>query len=469
MKAQLQPLIGDAAQPVPAINPLRSNLVQRRCSCGGTAGYDGECETCRRTRLRRKPSDTAKLEQAPPIVHDVLRSPGQPLDAVTRASMEPRFGHDFGRVRVHTDDEAAEAARSVGALAFTVGRNLVFGAGQYSPNGARGRRLLAHELTHVVQQHDLPVQSHPVLGADDEKSEHEAEAVATSIVGGGAARAGALAGKLGSRITPGTVQRYRGPVTPGQEEAARELVKKSLSRTVGRAGWRQFWRAVVRRFALRGAMAVLLAGIDGPLPVGDLIALGLTLWTVWEIVSLWDELWREAEHVPTQEPAQGAQQKTLTQPRTQTQSLPRPQLRPHPDQDVEQERRCGCRGMAVGQRGGNSCHDRFATSVSGVGREWGVETPEGLYADFDARGRDGMLYEIKTGYRFLLNTSPSTYRLRERHIHQFIDQSQNQLAVATRCGYSLVWVFNDPAVASLVDGSIQPPVEAVPFDCDEDR
>jgi len=89
---------------------------------------------------------------APPIVHEVLRSSGEPLDAATRAFMEPRLGHDFSKVRVHTDDTAAESAREVGARAYTVGNHLAFGFGQFSPATEPGRRLLGHELTHVIQQ-----------------------------------------------------------------------------------------------------------------------------------------------------------------------------------------------------------------------------------------------------------------------------------------------------------------------------
>ena len=79
-------------------------------------------------------------------------SGGQALDAATRAYMEPRFGHDFGQVRVHTDAQAAEAAENIGARAYTVGGDIVFGAGEYAPETTSGRHLLAHELTHVVQQ-----------------------------------------------------------------------------------------------------------------------------------------------------------------------------------------------------------------------------------------------------------------------------------------------------------------------------
>jgi hypothetical protein len=80
------------------------------------------------------------------------RSSGQPLDARTRAFMEPRFGFDFSRVRIHADAEAAAAARSINARAYTIGQDVVFDAGRFSPQSSEGRRLLAHELTHVVQQ-----------------------------------------------------------------------------------------------------------------------------------------------------------------------------------------------------------------------------------------------------------------------------------------------------------------------------
>jgi hypothetical protein len=89
---------------------------------------------------------------APPIVHDVLKSPGRSLDAATRSFMEPRFGYDFSDVHIHTDARAAESAEAVGALAYTVGQDVVFGHGQYIPGTQAGRKLLAHELAHTVQQ-----------------------------------------------------------------------------------------------------------------------------------------------------------------------------------------------------------------------------------------------------------------------------------------------------------------------------
>ena len=76
----------------------------------------------------------------------------QHLPEATRSFFEPRFGHDFSQVRVHTDSEALETAQALNSRAFTIGQDVVFGQGQYSPGTAEGRNLLAHELTHVVQQ-----------------------------------------------------------------------------------------------------------------------------------------------------------------------------------------------------------------------------------------------------------------------------------------------------------------------------
>jgi hypothetical protein len=96
--------------------------------------------------------DCACATGAPAIVYDALRSPSQPLDTAARRFMEGRFGHDFRHVRIHANAEAAQAARSVDAQAYTVGSQVVFGAGEYQPNSPRGRQLIAHELTHVLQQ-----------------------------------------------------------------------------------------------------------------------------------------------------------------------------------------------------------------------------------------------------------------------------------------------------------------------------
>jgi hypothetical protein len=193
-------------------SPARHGILQRKCDCGQHTG-GGECEECKKKKadekssrdplLQRSALNRGAVREVPPRVHEVLRSPGQPLDAATRAYFEPRFGasfhatpvrlssknsgsalgiepaetsyereadawaervtssatgsrpggmHDFSGVRVHTDARAAESARRVNARAYTVGSDIVFAQGQFNPGSTAGRRLLAHELTHVLQQ-----------------------------------------------------------------------------------------------------------------------------------------------------------------------------------------------------------------------------------------------------------------------------------------------------------------------------
>jgi outer membrane protein OmpA-like peptidoglycan-associated protein len=128
---------------------------RRACACGsGCAGCQGGQPREEHERLRTKRVGSSDLGQtlAPPVVREVLASPGRPIDTAARAFLEPRFGHDFGHVRVHTDERAAESARALKARAYTVGNELVFGEGEYSPRTLAGQRLLAHELAHTLQQ-----------------------------------------------------------------------------------------------------------------------------------------------------------------------------------------------------------------------------------------------------------------------------------------------------------------------------
>lgn len=115
-------------------------FLHRKCGCGGS------CGSCREDELRRwsDPQRTTP-ERVPPVVHDVLRSPGQPLDTATRMEMEPRFGHDFSRVRVHSGERAAQSAVAVDALAYAAGNHIVLGSRSLP------REVMAHELAHIVQ------------------------------------------------------------------------------------------------------------------------------------------------------------------------------------------------------------------------------------------------------------------------------------------------------------------------------
>jgi hypothetical protein len=194
------PLQNTAAKSPPVSKSSHARLLlQRKCACGGsaTSSLTGKCEVCKKNRLQAKltigasndpleqeadrvadqvlatpvhsaisgatPSiqrftgqSTADAAIAPPSVDRVLSGFGRPLDKALQQDMGQRFGHDFSRVRVHTGAAAEQSARDVNSNAYAVGNNVVFGTGQFAPQTHYGKRLLAHELTHVIQQADSP-------------------------------------------------------------------------------------------------------------------------------------------------------------------------------------------------------------------------------------------------------------------------------------------------------------------------
>ncbi len=172
-------------------------MLKRECACGRSSGLTGSCADCEKIQLgqplqtqmrinesgdryereadrgadqamatpvnavvsttppriqRFSGQDNRQMAAVPASVDQVLASPGRPLARALQQDMERRFGHDFDRVRVHSDMAAAQSARDVNAKAYTVGRHIMFGAGQFAPGLHDGRRLIAHELSHVLQQ-----------------------------------------------------------------------------------------------------------------------------------------------------------------------------------------------------------------------------------------------------------------------------------------------------------------------------
>lgn len=168
--------------------------------------------------LQRAAVKREVMSEAPLIVHEVLRSPGQALDSATRAVMEPSFGHDFSQVRVHTDAKAAESASAVNALAYTVGRDIAFGRSQYVPQTNEGRKLLAHELTHVVQQSASTANRSSSLVLDPPHSDAEREATAFAHVVSRPA--------VGAHVPlPGVGARVQRQPRPGAADASPEKPK----------------------------------------------------------------------------------------------------------------------------------------------------------------------------------------------------------------------------------------------------
>jgi len=159
--------------------------VQRSCAaCAAGRTACPKCEEEERERppvIHRKPQDDESTQTSVPDEFLSDMGPGQALDRAARAFMEPRFGRDFSGVRVHADGQAAEAAHSISARAFTAGHHLAFAAGEYAPGTKTGNELLAHELTHVVQQgageHPLAVQRDPVPAHSSESKDEFAARV----------------------------------------------------------------------------------------------------------------------------------------------------------------------------------------------------------------------------------------------------------------------------------------------------
>ena len=136
------------------IRTAAPSILQRKC----TRCNDDDDEV--QTKGAPGQAHISELQpETPNVIHGALQSPSESLASNTRTFMESRFGHDFSQVRLHTGIEAATAARSVNALAYTVGQDIFFGAGQYAPATQPGQKLLAHELTHVVQQRATPARS----------------------------------------------------------------------------------------------------------------------------------------------------------------------------------------------------------------------------------------------------------------------------------------------------------------------
>jgi hypothetical protein len=126
-------------------------------------------------------------EERSPVKDVVGSGGGSPLDRETRQSMESRFGYDFSDVRVHTDARAGESAKSVNAQAYTVGTDIVFQPDKYSPQTHQGQHMLAHELTHVIQQKAGPVSGAPAPGGiqisdPSDAFEQQAERTATQVM-----------------------------------------------------------------------------------------------------------------------------------------------------------------------------------------------------------------------------------------------------------------------------------------------
>lgn len=188
-------------------------------------------------------------ESVPPVINDVLASPGKPLDAATRIEMENHIGQDFSAIRVHTDAKAAASATMIDAQAYTVANEIVFGEDQYAPATTRGKTLLAHELTHVAQQRTHSVPGSPLKLAPSQ-TKAEAEAIEMSRHTG----------------SPSPVARPRATVSVAPGMVQRTATGTLLGSVLGAVGG-----AILGAFAggLLGAIVGGIAGAVGGALVGE--------------------------------------------------------------------------------------------------------------------------------------------------------------------------------------------------------
>lgn len=207
---------------------MNAPLIQRKCACGGS------CDSCRKDepRVQRRATGVGPAS-VPPSARAAMQSQGQPLDPETRARFESRFAHSFTDVRVHADGQAAGAAREIDAAAYTSGSHIVFGANRYEPHTDRGRRLLAHELTHVVQQRSGSA-SNSGIGPADDAFEREADRVANDFAGDSPLRV--------SPAVDGEIRRQRDDESPTPQPGAtqRWIVEDRELPTPGQMRRREF-------------------------------------------------------------------------------------------------------------------------------------------------------------------------------------------------------------------------------------
>ena len=499
-----------------------------------------------------------------------LQRGGSPLSTQERAHFEPRLGHNFSRVRIHTDTPAAESARMLGAYAYTAGQDIFFAAGHYSPGTPAGRRLLAHELVHVAQQSgEAPtatIQRQPA-GAPIHAGQ-EPQRVDPSVLAqvppekwsevieyqyrlrGDSERANAIRacrtkGVEACRwiLMPSEVREAHerlvrerlnlakrsggdegaiwlgtaaAPLARGGVEAA-EALGRTPAAVASRASHLSLVTAASETAAAAEVAGAGVGGVAAETTAGAAVSTGATtlagaaalagilaiagyqLWTLGRVQAelrdagyiiledpqalctggchlpdlpdhpispdvpsqpRWDP--RELPPWMVERPPQAARQTPSTRTaRTTPSPYTGPRVGPEPEAPEESTRRRCISGTGP-SLGEHNCHAAFAMSISGVPREFTLRTPEGKFESFDALGPDGVLYEVKTGHLGLVYNKNMPRR--QERIDKFVRQSENQLEVATRCGYKLVWVFNEPDVQQFFD-YLQPKTTYQVFPC----
>lgn len=389
---------------------------------------------------------------------------GRPLDEPVRREMERSFGADLGSVRIHTDVASSRQSSELGAKAFTIGNDIAFSEGRYAPDTREGKYLLAHELTHTIQQAPGPATT--LDGPGDRELEDQANMVADAVMEGQKG-VGSIAKRTrtGPRIS-------RDPVDD-------TIIAIALVAALEGGGE----VAVVEGGAivLTEATAEVVVVESAPVVFGEaaplLVEAAPLVSAAAPIVAEAAPLVSEAAPIVSSAPSAFSTAATAATAVAATTLSSDSPATGDVDQDLDEERRRGrCSYMSVAQQFGRyPCHGAYAASISGVNREVRVTTPEGISVDYDAMDWGESLYEVKTGYRWMVFSPDRQDEIAAR----FWAQATEQLLVAEECGHPLTWYFNDPYVASFFGAENSPypayftvpmpvPVWYRPFNCDVD-
>jgi hypothetical protein len=174
-------LVKARRQPEPQNGPRADGSGGDASSLLSALGNSRVQRLMRSAALHRSEDGSGTVDDAVAKTIQAKRGGGSPLDESARRNLEPSFGDDFSDVRVHTDSSADSLNRAVKAEAFTTGTDIFFRSGSYNPGSSDGQKLLAHELTHVVQQRNAPPPSEMTVSSPDDASEIEAAQVADSV------------------------------------------------------------------------------------------------------------------------------------------------------------------------------------------------------------------------------------------------------------------------------------------------
>lgn len=482
--------------------------LQRQCSCGKSSS-GGKCEECKKKKrvassfLQREATSANGAFAAPPIVSEVLSSTGSPLPESTRIFMESRFGQDFSQVKVHTDKRAAESAAAIQAQAYTVGSNIVFGRGVHP---SQDHHLLAHELTHVLQQSTSSSMSHSIQ-------------------------------RRGPMPVPPAVR--PGPVRPGPSVPLTETIPGRAgapSGTYSEPIWvpeqyddsldAAFQRANIRDHAERTRMeqerpvATLTTGgtaphfisengtreyswIGGPSGGGTvtvrkrefhiLDAVGYRVLQAQDNKELLQVLYDLIPEAASK--LRNGQQHTLPLPRLFTFPSDIPRIpsnldpgglvrfnrfltavklkelgtatdlrrQPLPAEFADilmiekVEKKTGaCNARPIPRSGGNAPHNRYADAVTGSLTDFRIDTPEGISAETDGLDAQGVTWEVKTLHKYLTDLGMAQQFARGgATFRQIVSRLEEQRArgvfVTARCGYRYIWAVQYKEVAEFLN------------------